>query len=272
MGLCKKLEDGSESKLAKAQAEVVAAAEEDAGAAEADAGEDGAGKHRPRQLAFSTVGTPDYLSPAVLRRKGYGKEVDWWSLGAVLFECLVGYAPFYADDAVGTCRKILHWRRTLQFPPGRVAHLSPECLDFVQRLMDDTSEQLGANGGVEEVKAHPWFADIDWEALRSQKAPYATANASMMASLGECIATLPRSSPDFADMVKQFTEHFDDFGPIPEEEIAYFADKQPSPAGQQRGPPSSVAGVGVARGRRPKAGANKFDGYTFRRTLRTAKS
>lgn len=56
--------------------------------------------------AYSTVGTPDYIAPEVLSKKGYGKEVDWWSLGVILFECLVGYPPFYADDPVGTCRKV----------------------------------------------------------------------------------------------------------------------------------------------------------------------
>mmetsp|Transcript_21560 Transcript_21560/g.87991 ORF Transcript_21560/g.87991 Transcript_21560/m.87991 type:complete len:238 (+) Transcript_21560:1192-1905(+) len=55
---------------------------------------------------MSTVGTPDYIAPEVLLKKGYGKECDWWSLGVVLYETLVGYPPFYADDAVKTCKKV----------------------------------------------------------------------------------------------------------------------------------------------------------------------
>ncbi len=46
--------------------------------------------------AFSTVGTPDYIAPEVLQKKGYGLECDWWSLGAIMFEMMVGYPPFYS--------------------------------------------------------------------------------------------------------------------------------------------------------------------------------
>uniref|UniRef100_A0A453E6U4 non-specific serine/threonine protein kinase n=1 Tax=Aegilops tauschii subsp. strangulata TaxID=200361 RepID=A0A453E6U4_AEGTS len=58
-----------------------------------------------RKLAFSTVGTPDYIAPEVLLKKGYGMECDWWSLGAIMYEMLVGYPPFYSDDPITTCRK-----------------------------------------------------------------------------------------------------------------------------------------------------------------------
>uniref|UniRef100_A0A7N0U857 non-specific serine/threonine protein kinase n=1 Tax=Kalanchoe fedtschenkoi TaxID=63787 RepID=A0A7N0U857_KALFE len=59
-----------------------------------------------RMLAYSTVGTPDYIAPEVLLKKGYGMECDWWSLGAIMFEMLVGYPPFYSDDPMSTCRKV----------------------------------------------------------------------------------------------------------------------------------------------------------------------
>ncbi|KAG1335440.1 putative serine/threonine-protein kinase 38-like [Cocos nucifera] len=59
-----------------------------------------------RKLAFSTVGTPDYIAPEVLLKKGYGMECDWWSLGAIMYEMLVGYPPFYSDDPITTCRKL----------------------------------------------------------------------------------------------------------------------------------------------------------------------
>ncbi|KAI7749373.1 hypothetical protein M8C21_000723 [Ambrosia artemisiifolia] len=62
-----------------------------------------------RKLAFSTVGTPDYIAPEVLLKKGYGMECDWWSLGAIMYEMLVGYPPFYADDPITTCRKAHPW-------------------------------------------------------------------------------------------------------------------------------------------------------------------
>ncbi len=79
--------------------------------------------------AFSTVGTPDYIAPEVLLKRGYGMECDWWSLGAIMYEMLVGYPPFYSDDPVSTCRKIVNWRQCLRFPPevGSPSNSSLEC-------------------------------------------------------------------------------------------------------------------------------------------------
>lgn len=92
--------------------------------------------------AFSTVGTPDYIAPEVLLKKGYGLECDWWSgvlllrelaelprsqriqarrlcaVGAIIYEMVVGYPPFFSDDAVTTCQKIVNWRKYLKYPEG----------------------------------------------------------------------------------------------------------------------------------------------------------
>lgn len=95
--------------------------------------------------------------------------MDWWSVGAILFEMLVGYPPFFSDDPSVTCQKILHWRKTLNIPPE--ANLSPAATDILKRLLCDADHRLGANG-VEEIKAHPFFAGIDWSNMRYVKAPY----------------------------------------------------------------------------------------------------
>lgn len=52
--------------------------------------------------AYSTVGTPDYIAPEVFMQRGYGQECDWWSLGAIMFECLVGYPPFCSETPAET--------------------------------------------------------------------------------------------------------------------------------------------------------------------------
>ncbi|KAL9268244.1 Serine/threonine-protein kinase 38-like protein, partial [Drosera capensis] len=103
-----------------------------------------------RKLAFSTVGTPDYIAPEVLQKKGYSLECDWWSLGAIMFEMLVGYPPFYSDDPITTCRKIVHWRNHLRFPDE--ARLSPEAKDLICRLLCDVEHRLGTRG-LQEIKA-----------------------------------------------------------------------------------------------------------------------
>ncbi|EFJ43530.1 serine/threonine protein kinase 19 [Volvox carteri f. nagariensis] len=123
-----------------------------------------------RQLAFSTVGTPDYIAPEVLMKKGYGMECDWWSVGAIMFEMLVGYPPFYSDEPLTTCRKIVNWRMFLAFPVE--ARLSPAARDLICRLMCDVDDRIGTRGGVEEIKSHPFFYGIDWANLYMKPAPY----------------------------------------------------------------------------------------------------
>lgn len=58
---------------------------------------------RVRKLAYSTVGTPDYIAPEVFGQQGYNETADWWSVGAILFEMMVGYPPFFSDEPSVTC-------------------------------------------------------------------------------------------------------------------------------------------------------------------------
>lgn len=115
------------------------------------------------------MGTPDYIAPEVFIQGGYNETVDWWSLGVILFEMLVGYPPFFSEDPSSTCQKILQWKKTFAIPPE--AKLSPSAIDLIRRLIADSNERLGING-VEEIKAHPFFFGIDWRRIREKKAPY----------------------------------------------------------------------------------------------------
>jgi len=127
------------------------------------------GYKRNRQLAFSTVGTPDYIAPEVFGQQGYDETVDWWSIGVILFEMLVGYPPFFSDEPAITCQKILHWKKTLVIPAE--ANLSPAATDLLKRLICDAEHRLGTKGAA-EIKSHPFFENLDWDGLRGVEAPY----------------------------------------------------------------------------------------------------
>lgn len=166
-GLCKAFDNGEESQPAYLQNYDMESAK-DASKIKADGRVKDAKakdwKSRNRELAFSTVGTPDYIAPEVFAQTGYGKECDWWSLGVIMYECLVGYPPFYADDPMSTCRKIVNWKKTLVFPEE--AHLSPAAKDLLMRLMQDSSKRLT----FPDIKKHPFFKGINWENLRNTEA------------------------------------------------------------------------------------------------------
>lgn len=124
-----------------------------------------------RKLAFSTVGTPDYIAPEVLMKRGYGMECDWWSLGAIAYEMMVGFPPFYSDDPMTTCRKIVNWKTYLRFPPEAEVSLSQAAKDFILKLLCDVENRLGTHG-IKEIKSHPFFLGINWDSLHIADPPY----------------------------------------------------------------------------------------------------
>ena len=121
-----------------------------------------------RAFAFSTVGTPDYIAPEVIRQKGYGQEIDWWSLGVIMFEMMIGYPPFFSESSTETCKKILDWRNTLNIRPE--ANISKEAEDILRKLISDPETRLGTNGA-DEIKSHPFFKGIDWNHIKETLIP-----------------------------------------------------------------------------------------------------
>jgi serine/threonine kinase 38 len=121
-----------------------------------------------RAFAYSTVGTPDYIAPEVIRQKGYGQEIDWWSLGVIMFEMMIGYPPFFSESSTETCKKILDWKNTLNIRAE--ANISKEAEDILRKLINDPEVRLGANGA-EEIKMHPFFKDIDWNHIKETLVP-----------------------------------------------------------------------------------------------------
>ena len=76
------------------------------------------------------------------------------------------------DDPLTTCRKIVNWRTYLRFPPEAEAALTPAARDFIARLLSDVEERLGSHGGAAEIRAHPFFAGLDWGRLYDVRPPY----------------------------------------------------------------------------------------------------
>ncbi|KAJ4986021.1 hypothetical protein SVAN01_08499 [Stagonosporopsis vannaccii] len=125
------------------------------------------------------VGTPDYLAPETIAGNGQDELSDWWSLGCILFESLYGYPPFHADTPDEVFQNILARRIDWPSEEDDVYDISDDAKDLMNRLMcSDPSKRLGANAeekyasGGEEIRAHPWFADINWETLRDDEASF----------------------------------------------------------------------------------------------------
>lgn len=123
-----------------------------------------------RLMAYSTVGTPDYIAPEIFLYQGYGQECDWWSLGAIMYECLIGWPPFCSETPQETYRKIMNFEQTLQFPDD--IHISYEAEDLIRRLLTHADQRLGRHGGADEIKTHPFFRGVDWNTIRQVEAPY----------------------------------------------------------------------------------------------------
>jgi serum/glucocorticoid-regulated kinase 2 len=132
------------------------------------------------EVATTVAGTPEYMAPEILNQgtgiipKGYSLPVDWWSIGCITFEMIVGLPPFYhhGQSTDRLFERVVN--NPIKFPDedpryAKLHHkipVSPDARDFLLRLLDkDPDTRLGSNGGLAEVLAHPWLASIDHESL-----------------------------------------------------------------------------------------------------------
>lgn len=203
----------------------------------------GGGSTPPGEQKF--VGTPDYLAPeTILGLRGDDAAVDWWALGVITYEFLYGIPPFHAETPEKVFENILsghiEWHEEW-------VEFSLEARDFMKALMTlDPNERLGS-GGADEVKAHPFFAGIDWEKVTTTEAAF-----------------IPQVSDP------ESTDYFDPRGAIPQ----LFQDDEQIALRNQSGPDSPTTGsssmlppslpVPIA-GREPSSGgSDDFGSFSFK--------
>lgn len=114
--------------------------------------------------AKSVCGTPEYLAPEIILKLGYGKPVDWWTLGNMIYEMLVGIPPFYTNNRQELFEKIKF------MSPKYPNYLSSVTKGLIESLLrKDPSIRLGSARGADELKEHPFFDCIDWKLLQEMK-------------------------------------------------------------------------------------------------------
>ncbi|XP_029692921.1 microtubule-associated serine/threonine-protein kinase 3 isoform X6 [Takifugu rubripes] len=114
-------------------------------------------------------GTPEYIAPEVILRQGYGKPVDWWAMGIILYEFLVGCVPFFGDTPEELFGQVIS--DEINWPEGEDAP-PPDAQELITLLLrQNPLERLGT-GGAAEVKQHQFFHNLDWNSLLRQKAEF----------------------------------------------------------------------------------------------------
>ena len=117
-------------------------------------------KLKLNEKAFSLCGTPEYHSPEVITGQGYSKSSDWWALGMLIYELLIGKPAFYSDEIERIYDLILY--ADVKFPVN--SFISPIAKDIIIKLLDKNQDtRLGSKSGLVEIQKHPFFSEINFD-------------------------------------------------------------------------------------------------------------
>ena len=122
-------------------------------------------------IGFSKVGSVMYVAPEVVEKKSYGEEVDWWSVGIIFYEMLVGFTPFFEDTQDKIIEKIKNFKKFLYIPKEVNNNISKEAKELIFNFLEDKDKRLGM-GGLDEIKKHPFFEGFNWDNIRNIKPPF----------------------------------------------------------------------------------------------------
>ncbi|XP_041838457.1 microtubule-associated serine/threonine-protein kinase 1 isoform X3 [Melanotaenia boesemani] len=120
-------------------------------------------------LDKQVCGTPEYIAPEVILRQGYGKPVDWWAMGIILYEFLVGCVPFFGDTPEELFGQVI--TDDIVWPDGDEA-LPADAQALISALLQTNPLVRLGTGGAFEVKQHSFFTELDWNSLLRQKAEF----------------------------------------------------------------------------------------------------
>ncbi|KAM3077127.1 hypothetical protein ACMFMF_005041 [Clarireedia jacksonii] len=153
-------------------------------------------KYGNRTFARSVVGTSQYMAPEVVRGELYDARCDWWSVAVILYECLYGHTPFLAEEGgrQQTKMNILNHKSTFQFPSR--PSVSRRCQDLIRSIIQEKDQRLCSRryksrdssaslrrhqdyagryvypNDAEDIKAHKWFRDVQWDRLHLMAPPF----------------------------------------------------------------------------------------------------